>query len=148
MALDETIAANPEVRLEQLASIRTPKASPDDTVGHTAFLDLALEADLVELVSGVLGDNIVMWGVQLFCKPGDDGMEVPMYQDGQYWPIKPLTTCTLWLAIDSSDQQQFSLWRFSLHCGLSCWFFGGFAVGGMGLARGPGIRRLREGGGP
>ncbi len=44
--------------------------------------------------------------------------------------------------------QQFSLWRFSLHCGLSCWFFGGSAVGGMGLARGPGIRRLREGGGP
>ncbi len=27
-------------------------------------------------------------------------------------------------------------------------FFGGFAVGGMGLARGPGIKRLREGGGP
>ncbi len=43
------------------------------------------------------------------------------------------------------EDQQFSLWRFSLHCGLSCWFFGGSAVGGMGLARGPGIRRLREG---
>lgn len=103
-ALDETLHDNPNIRPEQLASIHTPKVGADDTVGHSTFLSVALDSELIELVSGVLGNHIIMWGVQLFCKPGSDGMEVPMHQDGQYWPIRPLSTCTLWLAIDNSDR--------------------------------------------
>jgi hypothetical protein len=83
-ALEETLVANPDIRPEQLASIMTPKSGPGDTVGHRTFLDTALDEELVELVSGVLGEDIIMWGAQLFCKPGADGMEVPMHQDGQY----------------------------------------------------------------
>ena len=40
---------------------------------------------------------------QVFCKPASDGMEVPMHQDGHYWPIQPLATCTAWVAIDDSN---------------------------------------------
>ena len=29
-------------------------------------------------------------------------MEVPWHQDGHYWPIRPLATCTAWIAIDDS----------------------------------------------
>lgn len=104
-ALEEVLVANPDVRPEQLAAIMTPKSGRGDTVGHQTFLDVALDAELVELVSCVLGDDVIMWGGQLFCKPGDDGMEVPMHQDGQYWPIRPLATCTLWLAIDASTRE-------------------------------------------
>lgn len=104
-ALDQTIANNPEVRPEQLAAVHTPKLRDDDTTGHQAFLDFALEPTLVELVSGVLGGNIIMWGSQIFCKPADDGMEVPMHQDGQYWPIRPLATCTVWLALDGATRE-------------------------------------------
>ena len=32
-------------------------------------------------------------------------MEVPMHQDGNYWPIRPLTTCTVWIALDESDRE-------------------------------------------
>ena len=103
-ALEETLDINSNIRPEQLASIHTEKSSKEDTVGHPTFLDAALNPDLVDLVSSVLGDDIIMWGVQVFCKPGSDGMEVPMHQDGQYWPIRPLKTCTMWLAIDDADQ--------------------------------------------
>ena len=103
-ALEETLNINANIRPEQLASIHTEKSSADDTVGHSTFLKTALNSELVDLVSGVLGDNIIMWGVQVFCKPGVDGMEVPMHQDGQYWPIRPLKTCTMWLAIDDADR--------------------------------------------
>jgi len=84
-ALEETLNINSNIRPEQLASIHTEKSSANDTVGHSTFLETALNPELVDLVSSVLGDNIIMWGVQLFCKPGVDGMEVPMHQDGQYW---------------------------------------------------------------
>ena len=104
-ALEDTLRDNPKVRPEQLASIHTPKSSAEDTVGHRTFLEVALDNELLDPVSSVLGEHIIMWGVQLFCKPGDDGMEVSMHQDGQYWPIRPLATCTLWLAIDDSDRE-------------------------------------------
>jgi hypothetical protein len=32
-----------------------------------------------------------------------DGMAVPMHQDGHYWPIRPLATCTVWVAVDRCD---------------------------------------------
>ncbi|MEM7255551.1 MAG: phytanoyl-CoA dioxygenase family protein [Pseudomonadota bacterium] len=103
-AVDRAIANNPTVRPEQLASIHTQPANDSDTIGDDVFLTMALDAELVALVSGVLGPDIAMWGVQVFCKPGGGGMEVPMHQDGQYWPIRPLATCTVWIALDDVDK--------------------------------------------
>jgi hypothetical protein len=103
-ALEAVVAACPDVRPEQLTGAHIATALSGTLDGPTPFLSLALDPDLLTLVSGVLGDDIVMWGIQLFCKPGDDGMEVPMHQDGQYWPIRPLATCTVWLALDDSDR--------------------------------------------
>ena len=39
-------------------------------------------------------------GIQLFCKPAGTGLAVPWHQDGHFWPIRPLATCTVWIAID------------------------------------------------
>jgi ectoine hydroxylase-related dioxygenase (phytanoyl-CoA dioxygenase family) len=45
---------------------------------------------------------VILWGCQVFCKPGGDGLETPFHQDGHYWPIRPLATCTAWVALDPS----------------------------------------------
>ena len=68
--------------------------------GSSEFLQLAQEPLLLEAVAQVLGSDFALWGCQIFCKPGGDGMEVPMHQDGEYWPIRPLKTVTVWLALD------------------------------------------------
>ena len=62
-ALEDTLRDNPHVRPEQLASIHTPKTSVEDTIGHKTFLDVALDNELVDPVSSILGDHIIMWGV-------------------------------------------------------------------------------------
>jgi len=38
----------------------------------------------------------------VFCKPPLDGYETPWHQDGHYWPIRPLATCTVWVALEES----------------------------------------------
>ena len=48
-----------------------------------------------QLVSGVIGDDLILWGAQVFCKPASGGFETPWHQDGHYWPIRPLATCTV-----------------------------------------------------
>jgi ectoine hydroxylase-related dioxygenase (phytanoyl-CoA dioxygenase family) len=55
------------------------------------------------MVEALIGRDVILWGCQIFCKPGGDGLEVPWHQDGHYWPIRPLATCTVWLALDRSD---------------------------------------------
>ena len=101
-ALDRVIKANPGVRPEQLVSAHIKTPASEGVTGDDVFMDLAREKGLIEIVSQLIGPDVILWGCQVFCKPGGDGMEVPWHQDGHYWPIRPLATCTAWIAIDDS----------------------------------------------
>jgi ectoine hydroxylase-related dioxygenase (phytanoyl-CoA dioxygenase family) len=50
----------------------------------------------------VIGDDVILWGCHVFCKPAGEGYETPWHQDGHYWPIRPLATCTVWVALEAS----------------------------------------------
>jgi hypothetical protein len=108
-ALNKLVADNPDVRPEQLISahLQTSDGTPnaEGTRGSKVFLDLARDPDILDLVQEVMGPDIILWGCAMFCKPAGDGMEVPMHQDGHYWPIRPLATCTVWVAIEDSDKE-------------------------------------------
>jgi len=45
-----------------------------------------------------------LWGCHVFCKPAQEGFETPWHQDGHYWPIRPLATCTVWVALEPSTR--------------------------------------------
>lgn len=100
--LDRLIRENPDVRPERLVSIHIEGRNAEGVRGSAAFLDLARDPALVDRVAQLIGDDVILWGCQIFCKPGGDGMEVPWHQDGHYWPIRPLATCTVWVALDDS----------------------------------------------
>ena len=101
-ALDALILANPGVRPEKLVSAHIEGDNGEGVSGSVAFLDLARDPDIVELVSGVIGDDVILWGCHVFCKPAREGYETPWHQDGHYWPIRPLATCTVWVALEES----------------------------------------------
>jgi len=103
-ALDEALAANPGVRPEHLVSIHVKGKNAEGVIGSDAFLDIARDPGILDLVEGVMGPDIVLWGCHLFCKPAGEGLEVPWHQDGHYWPIRPLATCTVWVALERSDR--------------------------------------------
>lgn len=102
-ALDELIRRNPGVRPEKLVSAHVEGDNGEGVRGVAAFLDLARSPDVVELASGVIGDDVILWGCHVFCKPPVEGYETPWHQDGHYWPIRPLATCTVWVAIEESS---------------------------------------------
>ena len=100
--LDRLIAANPHIRPERLVSAHIEGKNAEGVRGSADFLELARDPDLVGCVAQLIGPDVILWGCQIFCKPGGDGMEVPWHQDGHYWPIRPLATCTAWIALDES----------------------------------------------
>lgn len=103
-ALDRLIRNNPGVRPEKLVSAHIEGRNDEGVVGSEVFLELAQLPELVDLAASVIGPDVILWGCHVFCKPASEGFETPWHQDGHYWPIRPLATCTLWVAIEPSDR--------------------------------------------
>jgi ectoine hydroxylase-related dioxygenase (phytanoyl-CoA dioxygenase family) len=101
-ALEKLLRDNPGVRPEKLVSAHIEGDNGEGVRGSAAFLGLARDPAIVELVSGVIGDDVILWGCHVFCKPAGEGYETPWHQDGHYWPIRPLATCTVWVALEPS----------------------------------------------
>lgn len=102
-ALDRLIADSPGVRPEHL--VLRWGGGADALPAHAAFLDFARDDAVLDLVAQILGPDLILWGSHVFCKPAGDGLEIPWHQDGQYWPIRPLATCTVWIALDHSTPE-------------------------------------------
>ena len=103
-ALDRLIADNPGIRPEKLVSAHLENGK-EGVKRIPAILEMAQDPELVELISDAIGEDVILWGCQVFCKPGGDGLETPFHQDGHYWPIRPLATCTAWIALDPSKKE-------------------------------------------
>lgn len=103
--LDTLIKANPDVRPEKLVSAHIEGRNAEGVRGSAVFLELAQRPEIVDLVSDLIGEDVILWGCHIFCKPGGTGYETPWHQDGHYWPIRPLATCTVWIALDHSTTQ-------------------------------------------
>jgi ectoine hydroxylase-related dioxygenase (phytanoyl-CoA dioxygenase family) len=105
-ALETLLRYNPGVRPEKLVSAhvagRGDEGNGEGVRGVADFLDLARDPEIVDLVSGVIGDDVILWGCHVFCKPAGEGYETPWHQDGHYWPIRPLANCTVWVALEAS----------------------------------------------
>ena len=69
------------------------------------FLTVARMPEILDLVEQVIGPDIALWNSSFFAKPAKTGTKTPWHQDGEYWPIRPLATCTVWIAIDASTQE-------------------------------------------
>ena len=69
----------------------------------TGFLNFAKDPEILDMVAQLLGDDIVLWNASFFAKPAKIGSITPWHQDGEYWPIRPLATCTVWIAVDDSN---------------------------------------------
>lgn len=104
-ALDGLLRDNPGVRPEKLVSAHIAGDNGEGVRGRSEFLDLALDPQIVELVSEVIGGDVILWGCHVFCKPAAEGFETPWHQDGHYWPIRPLANCTVWVAIEDSTAE-------------------------------------------
>ena len=99
-SLEKLIEENPNVRPEHLVLRWGGRDRALAT--HQAFLEYVKTPAILDFVESVLGPDIICWGAHVFCKPAGTGLAVPWHQDGQYWPIRPLASCTVWIALDDS----------------------------------------------
>ncbi|MBO6560390.1 MAG: phytanoyl-CoA dioxygenase family protein [Nisaea sp.] len=70
-----------------------------------AFREFAEDPEILDMISQVIGPDIALWNMSFFAKPAHGGKRTPWHQDGEYWPIRPLATCTVWLAVDAATPE-------------------------------------------
>jgi len=70
-----------------------------------AFLHYARIPEILDMVEQVLGGDFALWNSSFFAKPALNGRATPWHQDGEYWPIRPVATCTVWIAIDDANTE-------------------------------------------
>ncbi|MDB4679298.1 phytanoyl-CoA dioxygenase family protein, partial [Rhodopirellula sp.] len=71
----------------------------------TWFLSVARRPEILDMVEQVIGSDFALWNCSFFAKPAKVGTRTPWHQDGEYWPIEPLATCTVWIALDASTKE-------------------------------------------
>jgi ectoine hydroxylase-related dioxygenase (phytanoyl-CoA dioxygenase family) len=69
-----------------------------------SFLNYARDPNILDMVEQLIGENFALWNSSFFAKPALDGNKTPWHQDGEYWPIRPVATCTVWIAIDDATR--------------------------------------------
>jgi hypothetical protein len=69
------------------------------------FKKYAEDPVILDMVEQLIGPDFALWNCSFFAKPALTGSRTPWHQDGEYWPIRPLATCSVWLAVDAATQE-------------------------------------------
>ncbi|MBM3394354.1 MAG: phytanoyl-CoA dioxygenase family protein [Betaproteobacteria bacterium] len=96
--MEGMLATYTDVKQEDLANPHMLPPAPGESANP--FLEAARHPQLLDMVEQLIGPDIVLWISRILCKPAIKGREVPWHQDGEYWPMRPLATCSAWVAID------------------------------------------------
>lgn len=102
-AANNVLKMNPNKSPEALVNVHLEKNNPEKIKGDKNLLEICSHSFILDKVEQIIGRNIILWGVSLFCKPPKKGKAIPWHQDGYYWPIRPLATCTVWIALDEAN---------------------------------------------
>jgi hypothetical protein len=101
-SLDKLLRDNAHLAPETLVCPHIPYGRTHDESAAAQWLEYARHPGILDVVSQLIGGDIILWGSQVFCKPAATGKAIPWHQDGQYWPIRPIATCSVWIALDDA----------------------------------------------
>jgi chlorinating enzyme len=104
-ALDALMAANDGVGGDSMFCPHIVSGGAQGLKGDNRWLDFARIPEVLDMVGQVIGPDFLLWGTTVFGKPAGTGKRVPWHQDGEYWPIRPLATCSAWIALDDATPE-------------------------------------------
>ncbi|MGI9477122.1 MAG: phytanoyl-CoA dioxygenase family protein [Hyphomicrobiaceae bacterium] len=103
-ALDAVLADNPDIMPDRIMNPHLNGGKPYGVRGQKAFHDLVHDPRIVAMAQDVMGPDLILLFTHLFCKPAESRRIVPWHQDGPFWPVKPMASCTIWVALDDVDE--------------------------------------------
>ena len=91
--------------IAELPAGTRPENMPSVHYRYRYFLDLFLSDPLVDIAEQILGPDVALFTSYVISKRPGDGLAVDWHQDAAFFPIDPMETFTVWLAVDDSDRE-------------------------------------------
>ncbi len=91
-----------ESLFSELPAEQRPENVPSIHCDNSYFLNLFLSDAFVEVARQILGHDVAIFTTYMISKRPNDGLAVSWHQDGAFFPIDPMETFTLWLAVDDA----------------------------------------------
>jgi len=102
----ENNADNPDFSADFILGPHLDASGTYGVKGDPEWLDFAKIPEILDMVEQLIGADFILWGMTIFGKPAKVGKETPWHQDGDYYPIEPLETLTVWISLDGSTPEQ------------------------------------------
>jgi ectoine hydroxylase-related dioxygenase (phytanoyl-CoA dioxygenase family) len=97
-SVDRLLSTYTDVAQEDIANPHM--LPPTEGPAMNPFMTAARHPAVLDMLEQLIGPDIILWITRVLCKPAAKGREVPWHQDGEYWPMRPLATCSVWIALD------------------------------------------------
>ena len=91
-------------RIASLPAGQRPENMPSLHYDDPYFRDLFLSPAFVDIAEQLLGPDLALFTSYAISKRPGDGLPVAWHQDAAFFPIDPMATFTLWLAVDDSTR--------------------------------------------
>ena len=106
---NQLIDNNPQFLDTPMVCPHVPDSGIQGLRGDKAWFEFSADPNLLDMAEQLIGPDIILWGTNLFHKPPENshhngGRRIPFHRDGRYWPIEPLKTMTVWIAIESTNR--------------------------------------------
>ena len=96
-----------EDKIAQLKPGERPEQMDVPHFVDTRLFEWLFSEEVLDLVEDVIGPDIDLFSSHLIAKPAGGSIRVPWHEDSSYWRdwIEPMEVVTVWLALDSSDEE-------------------------------------------
>lgn len=101
-ATEQLIADRPELIDHPIIGPHLPGGGMHGLHADAAFLEVATLPALLDVVEQLTGPDLILWNALLFYKRAEQGPSVPWHRDGFGYPIEPIATTSLWIAVTES----------------------------------------------
>ena len=101
-AYDKLLADNPDIASDFMLGPHLEQPGAQGVRGSRQWLTFATQTEVLDIAEQLVGENLILWGTTIFGKPARTGKATPWHQDGDYYPISPLETLTVWVALDDA----------------------------------------------
>ena len=93
------VSNNPKMGDQPMTSPHVPGSGVQGLKSDPRWIKIPKLPPILDMMEQLLGPDIILWGTTLFHKPAGIQRKVPWHRDGRYWPIKPLRTTSVWIAV-------------------------------------------------
>ncbi len=100
----ETLRREMDQLIAQLPAGQRPENIRSVHYENEYFRRLFLSDKLVDVAEQILGPDVTLFTSYIISKRPGDGLAVAWHQDAAFFPIEPMETFTLWLAVDDADR--------------------------------------------